>query len=149
MENDSIFTETKPVKNGSIKNFWLYALILFTSALTLIMVSNYLQGKVVTSSRQKDISALASVQQMNEELTAQVKDLENQLKTKDSDASLIQYNLDKASENIRCLTIINETYSLYISKKRTSAKKKLAEIDKTTLSAELLPMYNRIYDILY
>lgn len=150
--------KTKP-NNINFKNFWAYALILFSVALILIMVSNVFQDiyyKQITAAlsekQQKELenmSILDSIQKINQEYSKKLDENSKEIDALKSQQALQDSNLKLSEQNMKALTIINDTQALYIKKSYTAAKKKLLEINRDTLPNDILTVYDNIYKLLY
>lgn len=153
--------ENKKIKsNGiNIKNFWVYALILFSVALILIMISNVFQDSyykqikaALTVKEQKEIenmSTVDSIQKVNENYKKKIDDYEKETASLTEQNELQNGNLLLAEQNVKSLTIINDAQTLYIQKKLTAARKKLSEINADTLPNDIALIYDNIYKLLH
>ncbi len=136
---------------GTVRHFWLYALILFTAALILMMIGQYLQTqelinvqsslKIETQEGQNKVSALQTVQELNKELTNQVAQLNEQLAQAQGDITSAEYDIEVLNKKIEQMTIIIQAQNLYYSGKYWDGKQKLKELPEEEVIKELQELY--------
>ncbi|MBE6903634.1 MAG: hypothetical protein E7480_03400 [Ruminococcaceae bacterium] len=139
---------------GTVRHFWLYALILFSFALALMMIGQYLQTqelKQVQSSLQIEeqegqnkVSALQTVQQLNKELSSQVAQLNEQLAEAKGDIASAQYDISVLEKKIEQMSLIIEAQNLYYSGKYWDGKQKLKELPEEEVLEDLVELYQTV-----
>ncbi len=141
-------------KAGNIKNFWAYALILFSAALVLIIISDYMREKSIkdlqkqVDIKNQDITANAAmfenVQKINEQLSSELADKKSEIDGLKENLEIQTSTIKEANKSVQVLSILNEAQRLWISKKYTAARAKIAEIDKTGIPEEIKSIYDSI-----
>lgn len=151
----------KPIeapKNGNIKNFWAYALILFSAALILIIISDYMREKNIkdlqkqVDIKNQDITTNAAmfenVQKINEQLSSELADKKSEIDGLKENLEIQTATIKEANKSVQVLSILNEAQRLWISKKYTAARAKMAEIDKATIPPDIKSTYEAIAKII-
>ena len=139
---------------GTVRHFWLYALILFTFALALMMIGQYLQTQELkdlqsslqleTQEGQNRVSALQTVQQLNKELTNQVAQLNEQLAQAKGDIASAEYDISALEKKIEQMTVIIEAQNLYYSGEYWNGKQKLKELAEEDVVEDLVELYQTV-----
>ncbi len=148
MENEKIKS------NGTnIKNFWFYALILFSVALILILISNFFQDRyfdtIVNTKDIENMSVVQSIQKINEDYKNKIEKYEEDLIFLQEQNLILDGNNKLAEQNIEVLIVMNDIQSLCLIRRYTAAREKLAEVDRDILPENIASIYDKLYDFLY
>lgn len=145
-------------KIANIKNFWAYALILFSAALILIIISDTMKEKIIgdiqkqLDIKNKDITAnvamVENVQKVNEQLSSELNDKKSEIDGLKENLEIQTATIKQANKSVQVLSILNEAQRLWISKKYTAARAKMAEIDKATIPEDIKSTYEAIAKII-
>lgn len=143
---------SQPTGTGTVKNFWVYALVLFSAAIILIMVGQYYQSieykklqlnlQTESQSGKEKASALQNVQDLNESLKKQISTLNEQLEEAKGSVTSAQYDIDTLTKDLSETMTICEAQTLYFSGKYSTGRKKLAELNYDTLSENVKALYD-------
>ncbi len=147
-------TEENKSKKLSIRYFWLYAAILFGSALILSMIASYIQNnsykqfmlenKQINEEIGVKTSVLQDVQATNDSLTKEIENTNKLLKAeKENTKELTESNEKLTKINEQMKTILTAE-NFYIKGYIKSARAALEKLKKEDVLEELLPMYNTI-----
>lgn len=146
-------------KTGTLRYFWVYTLVLFSAAFILILVAGFFQARAYNNLKisegekvsviNQNESMIQNIQRINEQLTANLEKTKSDLEIEKGNKIGLDYELSLSKRDVSNLTILYDAQQLYYQKKSASARKKLDEIDKTTLSLNTKKQYDALYNLLY
>ena len=148
-------------KNGerntekTVKYFWFYASVFFLTAIILILVTDYFQGRAYNSLKdQMEIDfdnnnkLVLSIQQNYDKLKGEKDALADKLADIERELSSEQFMTRQQQADMTSLKIMCEAQTLYIKGSKSAARLKLSSIDKDSLSSDILEQYEAIAKII-
>lgn len=139
--------------------YFIYALILFSTSLILILISGVLQGDALKKMQQDidiknetindKMSALQSVQQINEQLRSDLNSLKNEYRNLFILIGELKNQTESTKTYISVYQTISDAQQFYIEDKINSATDLLLTIkNPEELPEDLLVRYNKMADLL-
>lgn len=142
----------------TFRHFWVYALVLFALALTLILLAGFYQNVSLKTLESQYSTALGTINQNNSVLN-NIQELCDRLKAQNE--SLLSENEEIIAENEfysyeywsslkdrSDLKIISDSLCLYLSGRYGDARKKLTLINEASLSQEAQNAYNNAKELI-